>query len=83
MFGEFVSPEVRVRSALIDPVRVHPVEQVVLLECLDKCRYGRTLVRWNCRAIWQSVSRIGRWRRIVLTIEIAVLSVAAVAEIGP
>lgn len=78
-----MSPEVSVRSTLIDPVRVHPVEQVVLLECLDERRNGRALVRRHYRAVWQSVGRVGGRRRVILTVEIAVLGVAAVAEIGP
>lgn len=78
-----MSPEVSVRSALVDPVGIHPVEQVVPLECLDECRDGWALVWWNYSPVWQCIGRIGRGCRVILTAKIAVLGVAAVAEIGP
>lgn len=51
MLGELMSPEVGVWCALIDPVGVHPVEQIILLEAFNEscnrwafvCRHDGTV----------------------------------------
>ncbi|KAH0281709.1 ribonuclease T2, partial [Aureobasidium melanogenum] len=58
-----------VRSTLVDPVLVHPCEEVVFAERLEESANVGTLVRGNNSAIGQAV--------------VTVLSVRAIAEVGP
>jgi len=82
VFRELVSPKVRVWPALINPERVHVVEQVVAAEGDDaESVDGRTCPRRNDGAVREPVLCLGRGRVVVLAVQIAVLRVAAIAEI--
>lgn len=83
VLGKLVAPEIRVRGALVDPVRVHPGDQVVLAERREERVDAGALVRGHHGAVGQAVGRVGRRRRVVLPAQVAVLGVAAVAEVGP
>lgn len=83
VLGELVSPEVGVGRALVDPVGVHVVEQVVAAEVLDEIVHAGALVRRHHGTVGQAVGGVGRRHRVVLARQVAVLRVRAVAEIGP
>ena len=77
-----MSPKVRVWSALVDPERVHVVEQVEAAEGDDtESVNGRTRPWRNDSAVGEPVLCLRRGRVVVLPVEIAVLRVAAIAEI--
>lgn len=72
-----------VRSTLVDPVLVHPCKEIVFAERLEESANVGTLVRGNNSAIGQAVGSVGRRCRVVLSVQVAVLSVRAIAEVRP
>jgi len=77
-----VRPKVRIWPALVDPERVHVVEQVVAAKRNNAERVdGRSCPWWDDSAIGQAVLCLGRGGVVVLPVQIAVLRVAAIAEI--
>lgn len=83
VLGEFVAPEVRVGRPLVDPVRVHPREQIHFAKRLEERADVGPLVRGHGGAVGQTVGRVGGRGRVVLSAQVAVLGVAAVAKVGP
>ena len=83
VLAELVGPEVSVGRALVDPVRVHPVDQVVAAEGLQERVDRGAVVVGDHGAVGEAVGRIRRGDRVVLALQVAVLSVRAVAEVGP
>lgn len=83
MLRELVSPEISVWRALVDPIGVHPVQEIVTRKVGDDIRDWRTGKRWNNCTIWQAIRCV--WRRcwIVLSSQVAILGVRAIAEIRP
>ena len=77
-----MSPEVRFWTALVDPERVHVVEQVKAAKWDDaKGVDGRTRPRRDDSAIGEPILCLRRGGVVVLPVQIAVLRVAAIAEI--
>lgn len=99
VLAEFVSPEITdfrvskkltvrasdipIRSTLVDPVLVHPRKEVVFAERLEESANVGALVRWDNSTIGQTVGSVGRRCRVVLSVQVAVLSVRAIAEVRP
>jgi hypothetical protein len=83
VFAELVAPETRVVLLEGDPVRVHVREEIVPTERLEeRADIGAIVGRDKC-AIGQTSGGVGRRNRVVLAVQVAVLCVGAVAEIGP
>ena len=77
-----MSPKVGVWLALVDPERVHVVEQVITAEGdYAEGVNGRSCPRRDDGAIGLPVLCLGRGRVVVLAVQVAVLRVAAIAEI--
>lgn len=83
VLAEFMSPEGLVGRSLVDPVLVHVCQQVVLAKCLDERVDAGAIIRRNDGAVWKTICGIWTGLGVKLPAEIAVLSVGAVAEIGP
>lgn len=83
VLAELVAPEVRVRCALVDPVRVHPVEQVVAAERLEERPDVRALIGRDKRAVREPGGRVGGRDGIVLPLQVAILCVRPIAEVWP
>lgn len=75
--------EPRVVLLPCDPVGAHVCEQVEAAKGLDESIDAGTRVRGHCSPVCEPVGRVGRGNRVVLPRQIAVLCVAAVAEVGP
>ncbi|KAH0373682.1 ribonuclease T2, partial [Aureobasidium melanogenum] len=75
--------KIPVRGALVDPVLVHPGEKVVFAKRLEESANIGTLVRRDNSAIGQAIGSVGRRCRIVLSVQVAVLGVRAIAEVRP
>ena len=58
VFAELVAPEIRVWRALVNPVGVHPVEQVVSAEGFDECADIGPRVGWNKCTVGKAVCRV-------------------------
>jgi hypothetical protein len=83
VLAELVAPETGVILVLRDPVVVHVFEQVVAAEGFKECADVGAVVRGDEGAIGEAVCGVGRGYGVILAIEIAVLRVGAVAEVGP
>lgn len=83
MLGELVAPEIVVWAALVDPVVVHPVQEIILAKWLQECADVWATVWRDRRAAWCVGSGVRTRRGIVLAAQIAVLSEGAIAEVGP
>jgi hypothetical protein len=85
VLAELMLPEIVIGVVLVDPVLVHPCQKIIFSKCLNEGLNTGTLVRWNDGTIGQGVGSVGRRLSIVLSREIAVLSVRACEryECGP
>ena len=83
VLAELVGPELCVGGPLVDPVFVHPGEQVVAPKVHDEFVHAWTRVGRDGRPVRQAGRRVGRGHRVVLARQVAVLRVGAVAEVGP
>jgi hypothetical protein len=83
VFAELVTPEIAVWSALVDPVRIHPLEEIITAKRFKECTNVGTLVRRYNGAVRKAGSRVWGWHGVVLTVQVAILGVAAVAIVGP
>jgi hypothetical protein len=79
-----MGPEVRVGASLVDPERVHIIEQIEATEGDDaESVDGRTRPRRDYGAIGKPVLSLRRGGVVVLSVQVAVLRVATVAEVRP
>lgn len=83
MFTEFVSPKVGVGCALVDPIGIHPVDEVVATEALQEAVHGWPIICWYDGAVGLAIRRVWRRNWIILPAQIAVLSITPVAKVWP
>lgn len=83
VLAKLMAPETRVILILSDPVRVHVFQEIVAAEGLQKgANVGPFIGRHNS-AVLEAICRVGRWDRVVLTGQVTILGVTAIAEIRP
>lgn len=68
VLAELMGPEVGVGCPLVDPVRVHPIDQVVSAECFQEGLDCRTFVCRHHRSIGERICCIRRWYWVVLAL---------------
>ena len=83
VLGELVGPELLVGPALVDPIPVHVGEEVGLAEGGDEGVDAGAGVGGNGGVVAWVVGHVGGGRGVELAGRVAVLRVAAVAEVGP
>ncbi len=83
MLGELVGPEVGVGRTLVDPIRIHPAEEVVLAEWGEEGVDTWALIGWYGGAVGKTSRGVGAGSWVVLAGQVAVLGVAAIAEVRP
>lgn len=83
MLAELVGPEAGVVLLEGDPVGVHVVKEVEATKGLKEIADIGAIVGWDDSTVGESIGGVGRWDWVVLASQVAVLSVAAIAEIGP
>jgi hypothetical protein len=74
------TPEILVGGVLRDPVRVHVLKKVVSAERFEEGANAGAVVRWYYRAVGQPGCGVRRRYWVILTAEIAILSVRAIAR---
>lgn len=74
-----MAPEFGVWASLEDPVLIHICKQIVLAKWFEKGANVGALVWWDDCAVWQAVRGVWRWDWVILSREIAVLCVRAIA----
>lgn len=83
MLGEFMRPELGVGLVLRDPVLVGPGEEVFAAEFLDPDVDGLAFPRGDGGAGGGACGGVGGGVGVVLSVEVAVLRIGAVAEVWP
>jgi hypothetical protein len=83
VLGKLVGPEVGVGSSLVDPVSVHPLDEIVGAKIFEESADIGALVGRDDGTVGQTGGGVGRGSGIVLTAQIAVLGVGAIAKVGP
>lgn len=68
VLAEFMGPEVGVGGALVDPVRVHPVNQVVAPEGLEERVDRGAIVHGHGGAVREGIGRVRRGDWVVLSL---------------
>ena len=79
VLAELVAPKIIVGLILCDPVLVHVRAQVEGTEWLQESPDVRAIVRRDIRALWCPCGGVWRRVRIVLTFEVTILCVGAIA----
>lgn len=83
MLTKLMRPQLRVRLALSNPVLVRPGDEVVAAEFLHPDVDGFAVPGRDGSAAGGAGGGVGGWVGIILSREVAVLRVGAVAEVGP